>query len=45
MVVVRDLNLNRLHRDSAGGKILVRLEEVHSLQWMIENPTRVTDKT
>eukprot|EP00795_Rhopilema_esculentum_P004074 gene4075-20254_t len=45
LVVLGDLNLNRLQPESTEGKILIGLEEVHNLQCMIERPTRVTDKT
>ena len=45
LLVIGDLNLNRLQPDSIEGKILVGLEELHNLQCMIEKPTRVTDKT
>ena len=42
LVVVGDLNLDRLEPDKGEGKILVDLEEVNGLHCMINEPTSVT---
>ena len=45
VVILDDLNLDRLRLDRAKGKLLKDLEEVSNLQCMITEPTRVTYQT
>ena len=42
VVIVGDLNMDRLKPNHREGKILKDLEEVHDLQCMISEPTRIT---
>ena len=42
IVIVGDLNMDRLRPDSAEGKILTDLEEVNNLKCLITKPTRIT---
>ena len=42
VIILGDLNLDRLRLDRAEGKLLKDLEEVNNLQCMVTEPTRVT---
>ena len=42
VIIMGDLNLDRLKPDRKEGKILIDLEEVHGLECIITEPTRVT---
>ena len=42
VIIVGDLNLDRLRLDCSEGKILRELEEVNGLHCLINEPTRVT---
>ena len=42
VIILGDLNLDRLRLDRAEGKLLKDLEEVNNLRCMITEPTRVT---
>ena len=42
LIIIGDLNLDRLRPDRREGKILLDLEEVHDLQCLITKPTRIT---
>ena len=41
VIIIGDLNLNRMKPESAEGKLLLDLEVEHGLQCMITSPTRV----
>ena len=42
MIIISNLNLDRLRPDRREGNILLDLEEVHDLQCLITKPTRIT---
>lgn len=42
IVIVGDLNMDRLRPDSAEGKILTNLQEVNNLECLITKPTRIS---
>ena len=45
VIVVGDLNLDRLRPDKREGKMILDLEDVHNLTRLIDKPTRITSTT
>lgn len=45
VIVVGDLNLDRLRPDKREGKMILDLEDVYSLTCLIDKPTRITSTT
>ena len=45
VILLGDLNMDRLRPETREGKILKDLEDVHGLQCMITEPTRITQTT